>query len=47
MVIDGKVIKVMAWYDNEYGYATRVFEMAKHIYDVCQRQQPLKAVMNS
>lgn len=48
MVIDDKIVKVMAWYDNEYGYATRVFETAKYIYDVCQRQsQPLKAVMNS
>lgn len=47
IVIDGKVVKVMAWYDNEYGYAARVFEMAKYIYDVCQEKQELKAVVGS
>ncbi|NLW06916.1 MAG: type I glyceraldehyde-3-phosphate dehydrogenase [Clostridia bacterium] len=50
MVIDDKVVKVMAWYDNEYGYAKRVFEMARYIYDACQkhgRLQPLKAAIGS
>lgn len=47
MVIDDKTVKVMAWYDNEYGYAARVFEMAKYIYDVCQEKQELKAVVGS
>jgi glyceraldehyde 3-phosphate dehydrogenase len=47
MVIDGKVVKVMAWYDNEYGYATRVFEMTKYIYDICQARQGFKAVVGS
>ncbi len=47
MVIDDKVVKIMAWYDNEYGYATRVFETAKYIYDECSKEkEPLKAVIN-
>jgi len=47
MVIDDKVVKVMAWYDNEYGYANRVIETAKYIYDVCNKQnQTLKAAIN-
>lgn len=45
MIIDEKLVKVMAWYDNEYGYATRVFETAKYIYDLCQKEDELKAVM--
>jgi glyceraldehyde 3-phosphate dehydrogenase len=30
-VIGGKMLKVMAWYDNEWGYANRLIEMALHI----------------
>lgn len=30
-VIDGNMVKVMAWYDNEWGYSTRLVDMALHI----------------
>ncbi|MDP2849824.1 MAG: type I glyceraldehyde-3-phosphate dehydrogenase [Sulfuricurvum sp.] len=30
-VIDGNMIKVMAWYDNEWGYSNRLIEMALYI----------------
>jgi len=30
-VVDENFIKVMCWYDNEYGYANRVLDMAKFI----------------
>lgn len=30
-VIDGDMVKVMAWYDNEWGYSTRLLDMAVHI----------------
>jgi glyceraldehyde 3-phosphate dehydrogenase len=30
-VVGGKMLKVMAWYDNEWGYANRLVEMAKYI----------------
>ena len=30
-VIDGNFLKVMCWYDNEWGYANRLVEMAKFI----------------
>jgi glyceraldehyde 3-phosphate dehydrogenase len=30
-VIDGDMIKVMAWYDNEWGYTERLLDLAKHI----------------
>lgn len=28
MVVDGDLVKVVAWYDNEWGYSTRLAEMA-------------------
>jgi len=30
-VIDGRLVKVLAWYDNEMGYAARVLDLARHI----------------
>jgi len=30
-VIDGTQVKVVAWYDNEWGYATRLFEVASRV----------------
>lgn len=32
-VVDGNFLKVMSWYDNEWGYANRLVEMAKFITD--------------
>jgi glyceraldehyde 3-phosphate dehydrogenase len=28
MVVDGRMVKVLVWYDNEYGYAHRLVELA-------------------
>ena len=30
-VIDGNMIKVVAWYDNEWGYSLRVNDLAAYI----------------
>lgn len=30
-VVAGNMVKVMAWYDNEWGYTTRLVEMTAHI----------------
>lgn len=30
-VIDGNLVKIMAWYDNEWGYSNRLIEMALYI----------------
>jgi glyceraldehyde 3-phosphate dehydrogenase len=27
-VVDGDLVKVLAWYDNEWGYSNRLVEMA-------------------
>ncbi len=29
MVMDDRKVKVLAWYDNEWGYSTRVVELAE------------------
>lgn len=30
-VVDGDLVKVLAWYDNEWGYSVRLMEMAEHV----------------
>ena len=30
-VIDGRIVKVLAWYDNEWGYSTRVVDLVRHV----------------
>jgi len=31
MVMDGKMVKVLAWYDNEWGYSCRLADLAKYV----------------
>ncbi|MCB9802804.1 type I glyceraldehyde-3-phosphate dehydrogenase [Candidatus Nomurabacteria bacterium] len=31
-VVDGDMVKIVAWYDNEWGYANRLVEMIKNIF---------------
>ena len=31
MVVDGRMLKVLAWYDNEYGYAFRMADLAAKV----------------
>jgi glyceraldehyde 3-phosphate dehydrogenase len=33
MVIGGNMVKVLAWYDNEWGYACRLADLAVYIVD--------------
>jgi len=32
-VLDGDMVKVISWYDNEWGYSSRVADLCKFIYD--------------
>jgi glyceraldehyde 3-phosphate dehydrogenase len=31
MVVDGRMVKVLAWYDNEMGYAHRLVELTARV----------------
>ena len=31
MALDGSFIKVVSWYDNEWGYSSKILEMARVI----------------
>jgi len=33
-VVDGTMAKVMSWYDNEFGYASRLRDLVKYLYGV-------------
>lgn len=33
VVMDGKMAKVLSWYDNEWGYSCRVGDLAKFMAD--------------
>jgi glyceraldehyde 3-phosphate dehydrogenase len=33
MVIENNLVKVIAWYDNEWGYSNRVVDLVKYIAD--------------
>jgi predicted nucleic acid-binding protein len=30
-VVDGDLVKIMTWYDNEWGYSSRLFELCEEI----------------
>jgi glyceraldehyde 3-phosphate dehydrogenase len=33
MVIEGNMVKVIAWYDNEFGYSNRLADLTKYVAD--------------
>jgi glyceraldehyde 3-phosphate dehydrogenase len=35
-VIDGTFVKIMAWYDNEWGYSNRVVDLISRLADFSQ-----------
>jgi glyceraldehyde 3-phosphate dehydrogenase len=41
MVIDNKLVKVLAWYDNEYGYANRVIDLIEYLDLAEKRRQKI------
>ncbi|MGP4062547.1 glyceraldehyde-3-phosphate dehydrogenase [Halobacillus sp. H74] len=37
-VIDDRKVKVLAWYDNEWGYSCRVVDLAKHVGNLMKHE---------
>ena len=31
LVMDGDMVKVVGWYDNEYGYSSRVVDLIEYV----------------
>ena len=40
MVVDGRLVKVLIWYDNEYGYAFRMVELTAKVAAALQEVGP-------
>lgn len=40
IVTDGTQVKILAWYDNEWGYANRLVELARTVAASLPREQP-------
>ena len=40
MVIDGTMLKVLIWYDNEYGYVWRMAELAAMVASAMEPSEP-------
>lgn len=41
MVMDDNKVKVLAWYDNEWGYSKRVVDLTKYVGSFLQKEQPI------
>ena len=39
IMLDHDFVKLIAWYDNEYGYSNMVVRMLQHMYDIDQAAQ--------
>ena len=37
-VVDGDLVKVMAWYDNEWGYSVHLMDMVQHIGNMISKR---------
>jgi glyceraldehyde 3-phosphate dehydrogenase len=37
-VLGGNLVKVMSWYDNEWGYSNRVVDLAQRLAEVMEKE---------
>lgn len=43
MVMDGNKVKVIAWYDNEWGYSNRVVDVAEQLGELLKSKTTVSA----
>jgi glyceraldehyde 3-phosphate dehydrogenase len=43
MVMQGNMVKVVAWYDNEWGYSARVVDLVRHAHSLSGAKKPAGA----
>ncbi len=43
MVMNDKQVKVLAWYDNEWGYSCRVVDLVNHVANGINKTSPVGA----
>ena len=36
-MLDGNFVKLIAWYDNEWGYTNKILDLMAHMYAVEQQ----------
>lgn len=36
VMLNDHFVKLLAWYDNEWGYSSKVLDLVKHIYQTCE-----------
>ncbi|SFQ45364.1 glyceraldehyde 3-phosphate dehydrogenase [Lachnospiraceae bacterium XBB1006] len=36
IMLNDHFVKLLAWYDNEWGYSSKVLDLVKHIYNTCE-----------
>jgi glyceraldehyde-3-phosphate dehydrogenase/erythrose-4-phosphate dehydrogenase len=39
-VLGGNLVKVMSWYDNEWGYSNRVVDLIERLAEVIEEKSP-------
>jgi glyceraldehyde 3-phosphate dehydrogenase len=47
MVIGEKLVKVVAWYDNEWGYSCRIADLVAFVSERLQSEQPMAATASA
>lgn len=36
IMLNDHFVKLLAWYDNEWGYSSKVLDLVKHVHDTCE-----------